>query len=410
MDFYPGTDFEFANLPRETQVIWLAMEGNTDKTIAQLLEITTDTVATYWKRILIRYDSSSRTEVIAEFLREYFEEDLDHLERKVVELEEKLQSKGLAEQHQLLATAQLNSLMNLLDVGVLFTNNGLKVNYINEQLCRIAGCVLKPKELIGSDISSFIDSCQNRPIKLDESTTQRIRSLSQSGQEKTVDQMTMTNGRVLERTFCNVTVRGSVIGHFIMYKDVTPFINENKEIIQRSKLNELLVQRTLAHLEATPNQQSKEIVITLSSLSKSVGGDLAVIMEADHKRGTLSVLQSWAKNEFGSEFDSEQSIPLSFVDWFRKQLNEKEYWIMDSLERLPKSASMERSIFVEGRVRSAIAIKFSAQNPDKSYFVQLSTSRDNVLEQSIVESILPIQRLFSSILKQLDCVEAKSVE
>ncbi len=410
MDFYPGTDFEFANLPRETQVIWLAMEGNTDKTIAQLLEITTDTVATYWKRILIRYDSSSRTEVIAEFLREYFEEDLDHLERKVAELEEKLQAKGLAEQHQVLATAQLNSFMNLLDVGVLFTNNGLKVNYINEQLCRMAGCILKPKELIGSDISSFIDSCQNRPIKMDETTTQRIRSLSQSGQEKTVDQMTMTNGRVLERTFCNVNVRGSIIGHFIVYKDVTQFINENKEIIQRSRLNELLVQRTLAHMEAIPNQQSKEIVITLSCLAKSVGGDLAVIMEANHRKGTLSVVHSWAKNEFGSEFDCDQSIPLSFVGWFRKQLSEKEYWIVDSLEKLSKSAPMETSIFVEGKVRSAIAIKFCSQNPDKSYFVQLSTSRDNVLDHSVVESILPIQRLFSSIIVQLECVEAKSVE
>jgi DNA-binding CsgD family transcriptional regulator len=410
MDFYPGTDFEFANLPRETQVIWLAMEGNTDKTIAQLLEITTDTVATYWKRILIRYDSSSRTEVIAEFLREYFEDDLDQLERKVTELEEKLKAKGLAEQHQLLATAQLNSLMNLLDVGVLFTNNGLKVNYINEQLCRMAGCILKPKELIGSDISSFIEGCQNRAIKTDDSTTQRIRSLAISGQEKTVDQMTMTNGRVLERTFCNVTVRGSVIGHFIMYKDVTPFIHENKELIQKSKLNETLVQRTLAHFEASPKDQAKEVVTTLSCLAKNVGGDVAIIVETDTRRGTFNVLHAWAKNEFESEVAYEQSIPLSFVGWFRKQLSEKDYWILDSLENLPKSATMERSIFIEGRVRSAIAIKFRSSNPDKAYFVQLSTSRDNTLDHKVIESLVLIQRLLTSVFTQMERVEARSVE
>ncbi len=55
---------------RELQVLELAAEGNTDKQIALILEISKDTVASYWRRILLKYDAVSRTEVVARHARE----------------------------------------------------------------------------------------------------------------------------------------------------------------------------------------------------------------------------------------------------------------------------------------------------------------------------------------------------
>jgi DNA-binding CsgD family transcriptional regulator len=50
---------------RELQILELAAEGNTDKQIASNLGISKDTVASYWRRILLKYDAVSRTEVVA---------------------------------------------------------------------------------------------------------------------------------------------------------------------------------------------------------------------------------------------------------------------------------------------------------------------------------------------------------
>lgn len=50
---------------RELQILELAAEGNTDKQIASNLGISKDTVASYWRRILLKYDAASRTEVVA---------------------------------------------------------------------------------------------------------------------------------------------------------------------------------------------------------------------------------------------------------------------------------------------------------------------------------------------------------
>lgn len=50
---------------RELQVLELAAQGNTDKQIALNLDISKDTVASYWRRILLKFNAVSRTEVVA---------------------------------------------------------------------------------------------------------------------------------------------------------------------------------------------------------------------------------------------------------------------------------------------------------------------------------------------------------
>lgn len=52
---------------REEQVLVLAASGLTDKEIALRLGISPDTVGTYWRRILAKYQAASRTEVVAKY-------------------------------------------------------------------------------------------------------------------------------------------------------------------------------------------------------------------------------------------------------------------------------------------------------------------------------------------------------
>ncbi len=52
---------------REEQVLVLAAKGLTDKEIAIKLGISPDTVGTYWRRILAKYQAASRTEVVAKY-------------------------------------------------------------------------------------------------------------------------------------------------------------------------------------------------------------------------------------------------------------------------------------------------------------------------------------------------------
>lgn len=55
---------------REEQVLVLAAGGMTDKEIALRLGISPDTVGTYWRRILAKYQAASRTEVVAKYTQQ----------------------------------------------------------------------------------------------------------------------------------------------------------------------------------------------------------------------------------------------------------------------------------------------------------------------------------------------------
>lgn len=64
---------------REEQVLVLAAGGMTDKEIALRLGISPDTVGTYWRRILAKFQAASRTEVVAKYTEERARAAVDNL-------------------------------------------------------------------------------------------------------------------------------------------------------------------------------------------------------------------------------------------------------------------------------------------------------------------------------------------
>lgn len=399
------SDYEFENLSREHQVIWLAADGKTDKTISQMLGISTDTVSTYWKRIMLKYDSSSRTEVVATFLRQRFEHQLEKAEAEKRALKNDLRARSTAEQQQQIATAHLNSLMNLLDVGVLFTSNGLKVTYVNEQLCYLAGCELMPREIIGTDLEYFLANSRNRPVSSNESTINRIKTLVVAGNERTVDQLVMTDGKILERTFCTLNVRGNPVGNLILYKDVTSIVKDKYELRNRNRLSELLMERAMAHLAARPTDQPFEIINTLESISGFLGADRSMIGEIDLQKGTFNIDFAWQKTRDEILIDNYQPIPLSFFPWLRKQVGEREFWIVDTMQDFPKGASMEKAVYEEAGVRSTVGISFTSKDRNKAYFVDFSYSKEHQTNRKLVESLLPIRTILSTVIQGFTTTE-----
>jgi hypothetical protein len=65
---------------REEQVLVLAAGGLTDKEIAIRLGISPDTVGTYWRRILAKYQAASRTEVVAKYAEDRSKAAVENLQ------------------------------------------------------------------------------------------------------------------------------------------------------------------------------------------------------------------------------------------------------------------------------------------------------------------------------------------
>jgi DNA-binding CsgD family transcriptional regulator len=103
---------------REEQVLELAGRGHTDREISEMLDISRDTVGTYWRRLLNKFDASSRTEVVAKIAQRRAEDVLAELRRQNDVLQREVSARALAEaretaQRQHLEAIQISAVMML---------------------------------------------------------------------------------------------------------------------------------------------------------------------------------------------------------------------------------------------------------------------------------------------------------
>ncbi len=96
---------------REREILELAALGRTDKEIASVLGISTETVSTYWRRIRQRYGAASRTEVVALAMREQAHEALNFASSENEKLASEIELRRIT---QLKLTESENRLRTLL--------------------------------------------------------------------------------------------------------------------------------------------------------------------------------------------------------------------------------------------------------------------------------------------------------
>ncbi len=98
MTFDGGTEDSGIQLPaREAEILSLAARGLTDKQISSELGISRDTVGSYWRRILLRYNASNRTEVVARALESQLTRRVNEAERVNARLMQEIHERSEAQ-------------------------------------------------------------------------------------------------------------------------------------------------------------------------------------------------------------------------------------------------------------------------------------------------------------------------
>ena len=106
---------------RESEILALAARGLTDKQISLELGISRDTVGTYWRRILMRFDASSRTEVVARATETALKSKVESVHQENARLMEEIHSRSEAQAREL---GQRNLLAAVQEALLSFVSGG----------------------------------------------------------------------------------------------------------------------------------------------------------------------------------------------------------------------------------------------------------------------------------------------
>lgn len=198
---------------REEQILQLAAEGLTDRQMSARLGISTETIASYWRRIFARFEATSRTEVVARALQQETQGLTAERERLLFEIAERQRVERLLKE----STQRLFVLMDSLPSAVLFETEDRKVKFCNAGFCKMFGHAIEPKNMVGKDAVRVAREASWR-FADPQAFLKRLEEVMQGGTPVNAEPIRTSTGETVVRDYIPIRANEEVLGHLWHYR------------------------------------------------------------------------------------------------------------------------------------------------------------------------------------------------
>lgn len=162
------------------------------------------------------------------------EAEIEHLKRRVSEMELINGSYGLKDLELTSTTARLASLIQNLDSAILVENENREILLVNQKFCDLFQIPFPPEAMIGMDCSNSAEQSKHL-FKDQENFIQRIESLLAKKEKVLGDKLELFDDRQLKRDFIPVYIDEKYVGHLWSYEDITEISRIQNEIKSLSR-------------------------------------------------------------------------------------------------------------------------------------------------------------------------------
>lgn len=378
---------------REAQVMALAADGFTDKMISQHLGISTDTVSTYWKRVMMKYEAASRTEAIAKCIREEAEGRVRHVQNEVLALRDELKQKASQDGQQSNNVAYLTALLNHLSDGIIFSADGLNILFVNQMMCDMVGSKLTPKELVGQDISVFLNSASAKPVDTD-GATRRVLSLVENARKPVTDRVPMSDGRVFRRRYTPVLVRGVAAGYLISYCDITQIEGPGKDSMLEVEFSREIV----AAANACVRGQHTPLRETFAKLGEISAMTSICLFKVNMTDFHLTLVDDWATQRSEVAVADLKEAPFGLFKWLSGNLIARMPWFVANVNEMPPDAALERELLTVSGFVATAGLPFFVNETKTHYFLNIGYDREFRFTEAHKAQLTMLQELCHSVL------------
>lgn len=191
-------------------------------------------------------------------------------------------------------TSRLSTLISSLQAGILVENEHRRIALANQGFCDLFGMNLSPATLVGADCEALA-SRSAAIFASPQPAIQRINEILARRQAVTSEELTLADGRILERDYMPIMAGDRFQGHLWQYRDITSRKASERALVMSSQrlrafsnnlkqLHRLSVQQfeTFAEL-------SEDYLKTGCQILKFTGG---VITQLAHDTLTLKAVES----------------------------------------------------------------------------------------------------------------------
>ncbi|HEV8359427.1 MAG TPA: ATP-binding protein [Candidatus Thermoplasmatota archaeon] len=156
-----------------------------------------------------------------------------------------------------LTTQRLRALIDHLQSGLLVEDEHRNIVHVNHEFLKIFGIPLQPEQMVGMNCSQAAE--QSKGMFTDPTTfVARITDILAQRQLAKGDEMTLVDGRYLERDYVPILLDGQFRGHYWHYRDVTERMRDQAEIRElNAQLQQRVEQLATANLELERMAQAR---------------------------------------------------------------------------------------------------------------------------------------------------------
>ncbi len=246
-------------------------------------------------------------------------------------------------------------LLENINGGVIIENDNRRIAFVNKQFCKILDIRQTPEEMIGLDCKQLADNTAEYLLD-PQSFLEEVEHTIENAEPIYSVKLPLKNGKVYERDYIPIKNNGICKTHIWIYRDITTFINIQRDLHYRLEFEQLLNELSTHFIVTTNDDLNLLINTSLKLIGEFLKVDRCYITQFNPKHKELSNRFEWCADGIEPKFSAVQNLPAEGFSWFMNQINNNHNVILNSIDDIPAEALNEREFYINMGIKSSLVV------------------------------------------------------